>query len=88
MVAALVMFTRTVRFCRLLMSAARAMTRMRPSSISLSPIGMVDHAASIWPVMPAVKLGVTPPTGVGLASSFSCASSARRAAWLDDPATE
>src|SRR5580765_7279547 len=52
------MFTRTVRPCSTLISAARAMTRMRPSSISFKPIGMVDQAASIWPVMPAVKLGV------------------------------
>ena len=43
----LIMFTRTVRSCRLLTSAARAMTRMRPSSISFRPIGIVDQAASI-----------------------------------------
>ena len=49
---------------------------------------MVLHATSTWPVIPDVKLGVTPPVLVGLAVIFSCASKASSAAWLDEPLTE
>ena len=49
---------------------------------------MVLHATSTCPVIPDVKLGVTPPVLVGLAVIFSCASKASSAAWLDEPLTE